>query len=104
GAGLVVVEETAVSPEGRLTWGDAGLWNDRQMEALRPAVAAIKAAGAVPGIQLGHAGRKASTNRPWEGNNHIADDAPNGWPTIGPSASPVGGEKMWKTPTEMSVA
>jgi 2,4-dienoyl-CoA reductase-like NADH-dependent reductase (Old Yellow Enzyme family) len=103
GAGLVTVEMTAVSPEGRLTWGDSGLWNVAQMEALRPAAAAIKAAGAVPGIQLGHAGRKGSANRPWEGDNQIADDAPNGWPIIAPSPLAFGSDDLWKTPVEMSV-
>ena len=103
GAGLVVFEMSAVSPEGRLTWGDSGLWNDEQMTALKPAVAAIKADGAVPGIQLGHAGRKASANRPWEGDNQIADDAPNGWPIIAPSPLAFGGDNLWKTPVEMGL-
>lgn len=87
GAGLVAVEATAVSPEGRITWGDVGLWNDDQAAALATAAAAIRAAGSVPAIQLAHAGRKASANRPWEGDDHIADDAPNGWPSIAPSPS-----------------
>lgn len=104
GSGLVTVEATAVSPEGRITWGDTGLWNDEQMAALKPAVAAIKKAGAVPAIQLAHAGRKASANRPWEGDDHIADDAPHGWPIIGPSPLAFGSEKLWKVPSEMSVA
>ena len=91
GAGLVVVEATAVSPEGRITWADLGLWNDTQREALRPVVAAIKAAGAVPGIQIGHAGRKASANRPWEGDDHTAEGDPRGWQTIAPSAIAFGG-------------
>lgn len=103
GAGLVVVEMTAVLPEGRLTWGDSGLWNDEQMEALRPAVAAIRNAGAVPGIQLGHAGRKASANRPWEGDDQLPDDTPNGWPIIAPSPLAFGTDKLWKTPREMSL-
>lgn len=104
GAGLVVVEMTAVSPEGRLTWGDSGLWNDEQMDALKPAAAGIKASGAVPGIQLGHAGRKASSNRPWEGDDQIPDDAPHGWPIIAPSALAFGTKNLWKMPSEMSVA
>lgn len=90
GAGLVIAEATAVSPEGRITPGCAGLWNDRQAEALAPAVDAIKAAGAVPGIQIGHAGRKASANRPWEGDDHIAEGDPRGWQTIAPSAIAYG--------------
>ena len=89
GAGLVIAEATAVSPEGRITPGCAG-WNDAQAEAFAPSVAAIKAAGAVPGIQIAHAGRKASANRPWEGDDHIADGDPRGWQTIAPSAVPFG--------------
>ena len=103
GAGLVTVEATAVSPEGRITWGDTGLWNDEQAAALKPVVERIKTAGAVPGIQIAHAGRKASSNRPWEGDNHIADDAPHGWPIIGPSALAFDNEKLWKVPAEMSI-
>ncbi|WP_323121391.1 NADH:flavin oxidoreductase/NADH oxidase [Burkholderia alba] len=90
GAGLVIAEATAVSPEGRITPGCTGLWNDAQAAAFAPSVAAIKAAGAVPGIQLAHAGRKASANRPWEGDDHIADGDPRGWPTLAPSAVPFG--------------
>ena len=74
GAGLVIVEATAVSPEGRITPGCTGIWNDEQAQAFAAIVDSIKAAGAVPGIQIGHAGRKASANRPWEGDDHIADD------------------------------
>lgn len=104
GAGLVIVEMSAVSPEGRLTWADSGLWNDGQMAALKPAVAAIKSGGAVPGIQIGHAGRKGSANRPWEGDNQIADDAQNGWSTIAPSPVAFGSDNLWKAPVEMTLA
>lgn len=90
GAGLVVAEATAVSPEGRITPGCAGLWTDAQAEAFVPAVEAIKAAGAVPGIQIAHAGRKASANRPWEGDDHIGEDDPRAWQPIAPSAIPFG--------------
>ena len=90
GAGLLIVEATAVSPEGRITPGCTGLWNDTQAEALAPIAAAIKAAGAVPGIQLAHAGRKASANRPWEGDDHIAENDARGWETIAPSALAFG--------------
>lgn len=65
GAGLVIVEATAVAPEGRITPACAGLWTDAQAEAFIPVVRGIKAHGAVPGIQIAHAGRKASANRPW---------------------------------------
>ena len=90
GAGLLIVEATAVSPEGRITPGCTGLWNDTQAEALAPIAASIKAAGAVPGIQLAHAGRKASANRPWEGDDHIAENDARGWETIAPSALAFG--------------
>lgn len=90
GAGLVIVEATAVSPEGRITPNCTGLWNNAQAEALAPIAASIKAAGAVPGIQIGHAGRKASANRPWEGDDHIADDDARAWATIAPSATAFG--------------
>lgn len=103
GSGLVIVEATAVSPEGRITPGCAGLWNDEQAKAFAPAVQTIKDAGAVPGIQIGHAGRKASANRPWEGDNHIADDDPRGWETIAPSAIAYGGG-LSKVPHAMTKA
>lgn len=103
GAGLVIVEATAVSPEGRITPACTGLWNDEQAEGMARIAASIKAAGAVPGIQIAHAGRKASANRPWEGDDHIPNDAPGGWQTIAPSAVAYGGE-LPKVPTEMSLA
>lgn len=103
GAGLVIVEATGVSPEGRITPACLGLWNDAQGEALRPIVQAIEAAGAVPGIQIGHAGRKASANRPWEGDDHIAEGDPRGWPTIAPSAIAFGGG-LPKLPRAMTIA
>ena len=90
GAGLVIVEATAVSPEGRITPNCTGLWNDEQAQALVPAVEAIKSAGAAPGIQIGHAGRKASANRPWEGDDHIPEGDARGWQPIAPSAIPYG--------------
>ncbi|SDM58894.1 NADH:flavin oxidoreductase/NADH oxidase [Allokutzneria albata] len=102
GAGLVTVEATAVSPEGRISPGCLGLWNDAQADALAPVVGEIKAAGAVAGIQLAHAGRKASANRPWEGDDHIPDDDPRGWPTLSPSAIAFGGG-LGKVPREMTV-
>jgi 2,4-dienoyl-CoA reductase-like NADH-dependent reductase (Old Yellow Enzyme family) len=101
GAGLVIVEATAVSPEGRITPGCTGLWNDAQAQAFAPTVAAIKAAGAVPGIQIAHAGRKASANRPWEGDDHIPEGDPRGWQTIAPSAIPFGAH-LPKVPKAMT--
>jgi 2,4-dienoyl-CoA reductase-like NADH-dependent reductase (Old Yellow Enzyme family) len=102
GAGLVIVEATAVSPEGRITPNCTGLWNDAQAAALAPIAASIKAAGAVPGIQIGHAGRKASANRPWEGDDHIAADDARGLATISPSATAFGAN-LPKVPRAMTV-
>jgi len=102
GAGVVIVEATAVSPEGRITPGCTGLWNDEQAVGMGKIAAAIKAAGAVPGIQIGHAGRKASANRPWEGDDHIPNDAPGGWQTIAPSAIAFG-HHLPKVPKEMTL-
>ncbi len=102
GAGLVIVEATAVTPEGRITPGCAGLWNDGQVAGMAAIAAGIKAAGAVAGIQIGHAGRKASANRPWDGNAHIPNDAPDGWQTIAPSALAFGGD-LSKVPQEMTL-
>ncbi|MCO7522128.1 MULTISPECIES: NADH:flavin oxidoreductase/NADH oxidase [unclassified Pseudomonas] len=102
GAGLVVVEATAVSPEGRITPGCAGIWNDAQAQAFVPVVKAIKAAGSVPGIQIAHAGRKASANRPWEGDDHIGADDARGWDTLAPSAIAFGGH-LPKVPKAMTL-
>lgn len=102
GAGLVIVEATAVSPEGRITPGCAGLWEDGQIEGMARVAAAIRAAGAVPGIQIGHAGRKASANLPWEGDDHIPDSDHRGWPTLAPSAIAFGGG-LPKIPRAMTI-
>jgi 2,4-dienoyl-CoA reductase-like NADH-dependent reductase (Old Yellow Enzyme family) len=103
GAGLVIVEATGVSPEGRITPGCTGLWNDAQAAGMARIAAAIKAGGAVPGIQIGHAGRKASANRPWEGDDHIAAQDPRGWQTIAPSAVAFGAN-LPKMPQAMTIA
>lgn len=86
GAGLVIAEATAVSPEGRISPQDAGLWTDAQVEAWQPVVAAIRARGAVAGVQLGHAGRKASTSAPLSGARGSVAVADGGWRTVAPSA------------------
>jgi 2,4-dienoyl-CoA reductase-like NADH-dependent reductase (Old Yellow Enzyme family) len=91
GAGLVMVEQAAVSPEGRMTNGCLGLWNDAQAEALARIAAFIKSTGAVPGIQLGHTGRKGGLTRPWEGYAQLPEDHPDAWEAIGPSETPYGG-------------
>jgi 2,4-dienoyl-CoA reductase-like NADH-dependent reductase (Old Yellow Enzyme family) len=86
GAGLVIAEATAVEPRGRISPGDLGLWSAAHAEALAPVAAFISAQGAAPGIQLAHAGRKASTARPWEGGGPLG--AAEAWPIIAPSALP----------------
>ena len=102
GAGLVIVEATAVSPEGRITPNCTGLWNDEQAQAMQPIVDNIKAAGAVAGIQIGHAGRKASANRPWDGDDHIAEEDVRGWETLSPS--PIAfGANLPRQPKEMTL-
>lgn len=90
GAGLVIVEATAVAPEGRITPACLGLWSEAQAEGLARIAALIKAGGAVPGIQIGHAGRKAGANRPWEGDDHIPEDDPRAWTPLAPSAIAFG--------------
>ncbi|HWA91501.1 MAG TPA: NADH:flavin oxidoreductase/NADH oxidase [Rhizomicrobium sp.] len=89
GAGLVIAEATAVAPEGRITPGCTGLWNDTQLEAFAPIAAFVKRY-TVPGIQIAHAGRKASANRPWEGDDHMKPGDPRAWQPIGPSADAFG--------------
>ena len=101
GAGLVIVEATAVSPEGRITPGCTGLWTDTQIEGMAAIAAGIKAGGAVAGIQIAHAGRKASANRPWEGDDHIATNDARGWETIAPSAIAYG-ENLPQVPRAMT--
>ncbi|KKM94273.1 hypothetical protein LCGC14_1199960 [marine sediment metagenome] len=102
GSGLVIVEATAVAPEGRITPHCLGLWNDEQAEQLRGIAAAIKSAGATPGIQIAHAGRKASANVPWEGDDHLAADDSSAWQPIAPSAIAFGAE-LPRVPKEMSI-
>lgn len=102
GAGLVIVEATAVSPEGRITPSCTGLWNDEQIEGMARIAASIKASGAVPGIQIAHAGRKASANIPWEGDDHIPEGDPRGWQPIAPSAIAFG-ENLPRVPKAMTL-
>jgi len=101
GAGLVMVEATAVSPEGRISPADSGIYLDDHVEPFARISRFLKQYGAVPGIQIAHAGRKASANKPWEGDNHI-NKAQGGWDTIAPSAVAFGGN-LSKVPREMTV-
>jgi len=100
GAGLVVVEATAVTPEGRISPADSGIYLDEHIEPLARITTFLKQHGAVPGIQLAHAGRKASAHKPWEGDNHI-DSQDGGWDTIAPSAIAFGGT-LPKVPKAMT--
>ncbi len=104
GAGLVIAEATAVSPEGRITPGDAGIWADKHIEPIARINRFIKQHGAVPGIQLAHAGRKASAQLPWQGGAHLADDN-GGWQTLAPSAVAFGDplNKIPRTLTETEI-
>lgn len=85
GAGLVISEATAVSPEGRISPDDLGIWSDAHIEGLVRVTRFIRAQGSVPGIQLAHAGRKASTAAPGKGSGEVKPGA-GGWQTVAPSA------------------
>ncbi|MDF2096923.1 NADH:flavin oxidoreductase/NADH oxidase [Aquibaculum arenosum] len=106
GAGLVFTEATAVVPEGRITHGCLGLWQDEQIPGLHRITQFLKAHGTVPGIQLGHAGRKASMQRPWEGNGPLDESnfaqGERTWETMAPTAIPM--DEGWLVPREMERA
>lgn len=89
GAGLLTIEATAVVPEGRISYGDVGLWDDETEAAMADVLASVRRHSDMPiAIQLAHAGRKASCEVPWRGGHQIGPDAPNGWQTYAPSALP----------------
>ena len=89
GAALLTIEATAVTPEGRISYGDTGLWCDANEEAMGQVLASVRRWSEMPiAIQLGHAGRKASTDKPWFGGAQIAPTDPNGWQTVAPSPLP----------------
>jgi 2,4-dienoyl-CoA reductase-like NADH-dependent reductase (Old Yellow Enzyme family) len=100
GAGLVLQEATAVTPEGRISPWDAGIWTEQQAQDYGRIVAFVRGQGAVPGIQLAHAGRKASTQRPWDGSGFV-EPVDGGWATVAPSPLAFGD---WPVPKELSVA
>jgi 2,4-dienoyl-CoA reductase-like NADH-dependent reductase (Old Yellow Enzyme family) len=87
GAGLVIVEASGVSPEGRITDWDSGIWSEAHADAFRPIVEFIHAQGAVAGMQIAHAGRKASTAQPWNGGGAITE-GPHAWTPLAPSPIP----------------
>lgn len=102
--GAIILEASAVQEIGRITHGDLGIWSHAHADAIRGIVAFIKGQGVVPGIQIGHAGRKASIQRPWHGNGALNEiDAARGerpWEVVGPSPLPAG--KGWLVPREMT--
>lgn len=87
GAGLIISEATAVSPEGRISPDDLGIWKDEHIEKLKQITSFISGQGSVPGIQLAHAGRKASTAAPWKGRGKVNPED-GGWTTVSASAIP----------------
>ncbi|MEU3301267.1 NADH:flavin oxidoreductase/NADH oxidase [Streptomyces sp. NPDC006678] len=99
GTGLILVEATAVAPEGRISTHDLGIWNDTQVEAFRRITRFLTSQGTVPGIQIGHAGRKASTDRPWKGGGPVGPDA-HGWQPLAPS--PVAFDDGHPVPDELT--
>src|SRR3954452_10004367 len=99
GAGLVMVEATAVSPEGRISPSDSGIWSDAHAEAFRKITRFIREQGAVAGVQLAHAGRKASTAEPWNGGKKV-DESAGGWEVFAPSA--IKFSEDYPMPVEMS--
>ncbi|MFF7376962.1 NADH:flavin oxidoreductase/NADH oxidase [Streptomyces massasporeus] len=100
GTGLIIVEATAVSAQGRISPYDLGIWNDTQVEAFRRITRFLTAQGTVPAIQLAHAGRKASTDRPWKGGAPVGPDA-HGWDSVAPS--PLAFDDRHPAPAELTV-
>jgi 2,4-dienoyl-CoA reductase-like NADH-dependent reductase (Old Yellow Enzyme family) len=100
GVGLVVVEATAVTAEGRISPGDMGIWKDEHIEPLARIARFVETQGAIPAIQLAHAGRKASCDTPWNGGSSLKTSTKGGWPVIGPSSLPFYADDP--VPTSMS--
>jgi 2,4-dienoyl-CoA reductase-like NADH-dependent reductase (Old Yellow Enzyme family) len=100
GAALVVAEATAVEARGRISPGDLGLWQDAHIETLARIARFLEEHGAVAGIQLAHAGRKAATARPWEGGKPLTNEA-GGWDIVGPSPIPF--DASYRVPHQLSV-
>ncbi|MEJ2618536.1 MAG: NADH:flavin oxidoreductase/NADH oxidase, partial [Ignavibacteriaceae bacterium] len=99
GAALVITEATAVSPEGRISPDDAGIWSDKHAESYKKITEFVKSQNSVPAIQLAHAGRKASTYAPWKGRGAVSEQE-GGWQTIAPSPIPF--SDNYPMPKEMS--
>ena len=101
GAGIAIVEATAVVPEGRITLGCTGLWSDAHAVPMQRTAHFVKSQGAIPAIQLAHAGRKASAQLPWAGGGPLTP-AEGAWQTFAPSAIPF--DEGWHTPEALSIA
>ena len=106
GAGAVFVEVTAVTEQGRITYGDTGIWSDAHIAPLKRVADTLRAHGAVPAIQIGHAGRKGSSQRPWHGLEAITEadvKARNEhpWPTVAPVAEAM--DTGWHVPQALSI-
>jgi len=102
GAGLVLTEATAILPEGRISPQDLGIWEDGQIDGLKRITRFICSQGSVPGIQLAHAGRKASTAAPWQGVAGTLGTSEGGWTSVAPS--PLAFDEGWATPVELDSA
>lgn len=104
-AGCIFFEASAVAPQARITHGDLGIWSDAHADAMAPIVSFIKSQGSVPALQIAHAGRKASMQRPWHGNGPMDEsDAARGespWPAVGASAEPL--DDGWQVPHSLTV-
>ncbi len=102
GAALIILEATGVSPEGRITPHDLGIWKDEHLPELKRIVNFLEANGSVPGIQLSHAGRKASHRSPWQGGTALHPGEEGAWTTVAPSAIPF--QEGGITPVELDEA
>jgi 2,4-dienoyl-CoA reductase-like NADH-dependent reductase (Old Yellow Enzyme family) len=101
GAALVIAEATAVEARGRITPDDLGIWSDEHIEGLARVARFVKSQGAAAGIQIAHAGRKASTARPWDGGHPIPASDPRGWQVVGPGSLPF--SDAYPVPHQLSV-
>lgn len=102
GAGMCIIEATAVQAEGRISYADLGLWNDLQRAQIKALLTQVKSLSPMPfGIQLAHAGRKASTDRPWLGRGQLPPEHEQGWQTVSASAIPFGSQDL--APHELTI-
>lgn len=101
GVGVVMQEATAVTPEGRISYWDAGIWKDAHVAKMMELTNFITNIGAIPGIQLAHAGRKGSDHRPWEGRGQFSPQDMYGWQTVAPSSIPY--SELYNQPDELSI-